>query len=512
MAIGSRRKRGDDEYIFVDGKVMRSDEVVRIDLETQVPGQEADQSIPGQKEAQAERDARNQEARHFARSRAALRAMNQDDAFGLRSENTMVPGGAEAMQQGQVPGQAEAQRQGPRQGPQGQGPEGQKPQGPQHGPGYGAETKSDVKLMFEDSHIMRRKCIIAGVVLVAVILFSLCVSHGYYFTFYSPAHVVHCYAEWFRLRFIQFTDPTSYAAARMDVLGSVDNYLDVVSQMFQVFKYATCGVLLSVAGALYQNTFRNPIAAPSMLGVSNGVSLALLLMVLIYGTTARSHVNMYYLFTYIGGGLVLVLVLLGGKWISGKGQFNVVNMLLMGTIISQMSSVIMTYVQNYVFTEDQWYEYYLLQTATDVNSIWSGISIAICTIIAFVPVIIFRFQLNLVSFSDAETKLLGINPDYLRAMALICGSLMVLTAQVNTGQVSMVSLIVPFIARAVFGSEFRKQLVGTCLIGASLLLFCGDLTSLIYIDNVPLDLGSIVTIVTLPLFVWMLAIQQRAWE
>ena len=472
MASGSRRKRGNDEYIFIDGKVMRSDEVVRIDVETLAPGQQ---------QAAEEHAAQQREvAGAFARSRASLRAMGDDDAFGLRGEGTLAPG-------------APAQ----------EGEEGQ----PER-----ELTKSDVKLMFEDSRKTRNKCIVFGVALAIVVLFSLCVSHGYYFRFYSPIDVFQCYGEWFRLRVIQLTDPTSYSSERMAVMQSLTMYTDVISQVFQVAKYALCGVLLAVAGALYQNTFRNPIAAPSMLGVSNGMSLAMLFMILIYSTSARTYTNMYYIFTYIGGGAVLLLVIFGGKWISGKGQFNVVNMLLVGTIVSQLSSVIMTYVQNYVFTEDEWYEYYMLQTATDMDSIWGGISIAACTVLVFVPIIIFRFQLNLVSFSDAETKLLGINPDKLRAMALVCGSLMVLTAQVNTGQVSMVSLIVPFIARAVFGAEFRKQLLGTCLIGALLLLVCGDLTSLIYIDNIPIDLGSIVTIVTLPLFVWMLAIQQRAWE
>ena len=472
MASGSRRKRGNDEYIFIDGKVMRSDEVVRIDVETLAPGQQ---------QAQEERAEQQREvAGAFARSRASLRAMNDDDAFGLRSEGALAPGA-----------------------PAKEGEE---------GPAGEVLTKSDVKLMFEDSRKTRNKCIAFGVVLAIVVLFSLCVSHGYYFRFYSPIDVFQCYGEWFRLRFIQLTDPTSFSSERMAVMQSLTMYTDVMSQVFQVAKYAVCGILLAVAGALYQNTFRNPIAAPSMLGVSNGMSLAMLFMILIYSTSARTYTNMYYIFTYIGGGAVLLLVIFGGKWISGKGQFNVVNMLLVGTIVSQLSSVIMTYVQNYIFTEDEWYEYYMLQTATDMDSIWGGISIAACTVLVFVPIIIFRFQLNLVSFSDAETKLLGINPDKLRAMALVCGSLMVLTAQVNTGQVSMVSLIVPFIARAVFGAEFRKQLLGTCLIGALLLLVCGDLTSLIYIDDIPIDLGSIVTIVTLPLFVWMLAIQQRAWE
>ena len=558
MAIGSRRRRGGDEYIFVDGQMMRSDEVLRIDVGSQ------ESSVPGQQEAQEQRDLQNDVAGAFARSRASLRAMNEDDAFGLRRESTITPGLDDGSGPEGVPGRAEAdgpgrapgkrgrgrgrrggpggpegarggggpEGRGPAEGPGGGGSDGAGPRG--DGPGEGGprggrpdgdaplgpssrrvETgidRYDNRLMYDDRRKTRRKCIAFGIALFIAVCISLCVSHGYYFRFYSPLDVLPCYGEWFRLQFIRFTDPTMFNSERLRTMQNMTMYTDVISQVPQVAKYMVCGVLLAVAGALYQNTFRNPIAAPSMLGVSNGVSFALLLMILIYGTEARAHQNMYYIFTYIGGAIVLLLVIFGGTWMSGKGRFNVVNMLLMGTIVSQLLGVIMTYVQSYVFTEDEWLEYYELQSATDMDSIWAAISIVACTLVVFVPVIVFRFQLNLVSFSDAETKLLGIDPSQLRAMALACGSLMVLTAQVNTGQVSMVSLIVPFIARAVFGAEFRKQLLGTSLIGALLLLVCGDLTSIIYFDEVPIDLGSIVTIVTLPLFVWMLALQQRAWE
>ena len=485
MASGFKRKRGGDEYIFVDGKAMRQDEVLRIDV--------GSTAAPGQAEVQAGKDdAYAQETSRFARSRAAFRAAGDDDAFGLRGEQTAAPGGPQGAGPGSGPGA------------------GEKPEGDER-PSIGV-GEFDERLMYEDRRQTRRKCLILGGVLLLVICASLCLSKGYYFRFYSPVDVVTCYGQWFRLRFIEITDTVNYAQARYAVLQAHSMYLDVLSQTFQVMKYTFCGAILAVAGMLYQNTFRNPIAAPSMLGVSNGVSIAILVLVLVKGTEALSYMNLYYLWSFLGGAFMLVLVIIAGRWISGNGQFNVVNMLLMGTIMSQLTGVIMTYVQSYVFTDAQWETYYELQTATGTDTYLGFAIVAICTVITIIPVIVFRFQLNLVSFSDAETKLLGIDPERLRVMALVIGSLMVLTAQISAGQVSMVSLIVPFVARAVFGAEFRKQLLGTCLLGSLVLLICGDLTSLIYIDNIPLDLGSIVTIVTLPLFVWMLTLQQRAWE
>lgn len=496
MAGFSRRKRGGDEYLFVDGKAMRADEVLRFDVSEE-------SSVPGQAEAQGEAAFSQEAAGAFARQRASLRAMADDDAFGLRGEATETPG---------APGAFDDATDA-RPDDSGASSAVERPDGPAASERVlTGKARYDDKLFFEDRRQTRKKCLILGGILLVAVLFSLCVSSESHFKIYSPLDVIGAYGEWFRLRFVQISNPAGFESARMAVMHANTSYGDITGQTLQVFKYAFCGVMLAVAGALYQNTFRNPIAAPSMLGVSNGMSLAMLLLVLIYGTNATAFKNLYFLFSYIGGALVLLLVIIGGSWMSGKGRFSVVNMLLVGTIVSQLAGVIMTYVQSYVFTDDQWIAYYELQTATNVDSWWGFASILIAAVVTFVPVIILRFQLNLVSFSDAETKLLGIDPEKLRALALVIGSFMVLTAQVNTGQVSMVSLIVPFLARALFGAEFRKQLAGTCLIGALVLLVCGDLSNMIYISNVPIDLGSIVTIVTLPLFVWMLAIQQRAWE
>ena len=505
MAGFSRRKRGGDEYLFVDGKAMRADEVLRFDVSEE-------SSVPGQAEAQSDAAFSQESASAFARSRASLRT--DDDVFGMRSAPPATPGAP-------APGERDAGR--PSDRPDG-APAGRPEAAPDGAPGDAPDgptgrervrtgkAKYDDKLFYEDRLKTRKKCLVIGGILLIAVLFSLCVSHGYYYRIYSPLDVLEAYGNWFRLRFMQLTDPVSYATERIALINADPNYADIVTQPAQVFKYAFCGVMLSVAGALYQNTFRNPIAAPSMLGVSNGMSIALLLLVLLFGTNAVMFQKYYYLFSYVGGALVLLLVIVGGSLMSGKGRFNVVNMLLVGTIVSQLAGVIMTFVQSYVFTEEQWIAYYELQTAANVDNYIAIGLVGVCAIVTFIPIIVFRFQLNLVSFSDAETKLLGIDPEKLRAMALILGSLMVLTAQVNTGQVSMVSLIVPFIARALFGAEFRKQLLGTCLIGALVMVICGDLSSMIIVDDVPIDVGSIVTVVLLPLFVWMMAAAARSWE
>lgn len=468
MASGFKRSRGNgDEYVFVDGRAMRADEVVRIQVDDPVvPGQAEATAVPGAAEARAQGPIEEKRPRKFGRERKALKEMNEEDALELREdavENFVSMASAES-------------------------------------------------LMHDDKRKLRRICLIFLVALIVVGAFSLCVSSSHNFKLYSPSEVLGAIGTWFHLTFLQITDYSTYVVERANVLSNDLSYTDILGGFARLFKYVTCGALLGTAGMLYQNTFRNPIAAPSMLGVGNGTSMALLIMVLVFGTSAINYAELYYVFAYVGGALVLALVLLGGRCLSGKNQFNVVNMILVGTIVSQLLGVIMTYVQNNFVSDAEWTVYYQLQAEGSTNELFMYITIIFGIVACFVPIVLYRFRLNLVSFSDEEVKLLGVSPLGLRILALVCGSLMVLTAQVNAGQVAMASLVVPFVVRAVFGSEFSKQLVGNVLVGSLLLLVCGTLSSTIIIWGLSVDVGTIVTILVMPLFVWMLAVRQRSWE
>lgn len=468
MLSGSRKQR-DDEYVFIDGRAMRADEAVCIlvpdESSVPVPGSDEAALVPGQKSAGRRGGKNDGTARSSAFKRFERRGIDVDPAD-------------------DAPADAAAP----------------------------ASEMSMAAAFHRERRVVRRKYLVFGLILLAALLFSLCVSTGYYGTFYTPGEVLSSYAGWFQITWASIADPVGLAKVQAAVFERCPNYYDVIATVQDVFKYAVCGVMLALSGALYQNAFRNPIAAPSMLGVANGVNVASLLLVLVAGASAVAASGLYYLFAYAGGLLMLGLVMLGGKWISPRGSFNVVNMLLIGTVLSQLTGVVITFVQTNIFSEADWLAYYTLQTGVSVNSVYTWVSLLIGAAVSMIPVYLFRFRLNLVSFSDEETRLLGVSPTRLRLVALACGSVMILTAQVNAGQVAMMSLVVPFVVRAVFGAEFRKQLWGNVLVGALVLVLCWDVASFVSIPNFDLPVGTVVSVAILPLFVWMIALRQRSWE
>ena len=106
---------------------------------------------------------------------------------------------------------------------------------------------------------------------------------------------------------------------------------------------------------------------------------------------------------------------------------------------------------------------------------------------------------------------MGGRPAALRVLSIIAGSIMILTAQVFVGSASSFALVVPFLARYLFGSEFRRQLWGNVLLGTIVLLICRDLTVLIPFPGIGLPIGVVAGAVTLPLFVWATTFSRKGW-
>lgn len=298
------------------------------------------------------------------------------------------------------------------------------------------------------------------------------------------------------------------------ILENVPGYWGVTARAKVVGITLICAVLLSISGMLYQNAFKNPIAGPGMLGVSSGVSLGVMVLVWLFGSEATAMVAERYEFCYLFGFLILVFVMAAGKKLSGKNKpFDIVTMLLVGSVLSQLLGFVVSYFTLYLMDESDYLVFYTIsQMLTVDTSLVSWVVLAVVCVLSITPIVVLRYKFNLMGLDDQDARLLGANPGRLRMVALVCGALMILAAQIHVGAVSLISLIVPFAARSIFGCEFRAQLIGNFVIGMPLLLACRDLCDLIPFIGDGLAIGSVVSVAAMPLFVVMMARQMRGWE
>ncbi len=375
------------------------------------------------------------------------------------------------------------------------------------------------RLYDEESRALRRKVIFCVVVLVVLAYLSLGImgaagsTYGLRYEVVNPIEIARVIGERlynFVAGPLPFIDPTNTSMYYREW----PIYLALPSRAGVIGITLVCAVLLSISGMLYQNVFKNPIAGPGMLGISSGVSLGVMLVVYIYGSSASSHTLERYIFCYGFGAIILAFVILAGRKLSGKGRpFDIVTMLLIGSILSQLVGFVVQYVTLYVMDPDIYQIYLTVSQMLEVDtSALSWLCLGIVCAITLIPIFLLRFRLNALAFDEQEVKLLGINFTALRAVALILGALMILAAQIHVGTVAMVSLIVPFLSRSWFGCEFRKQLIGNVCISTILLLVCRDIVDLIPFVGGGIGIGSAVSVLALPLFLLIMAKHMRGWE
>ena len=368
-----------------------------------------------------------------------------------------------------------------------------------------------------------RQTLVFGIVLVlAVCAMSLCLpfygldAMGAGGTIYAPGDVIDSYVLWFQMNVMPLFDSTLANRASAMLAAFEESHPQVVYQLviqrgMVTLVIIACGILLAVSGMLFQTTFRNPIATPSALGVSNGVTIGLIIFTYLGLTDAGDNLPLYMGLVYGCGALSVAFTIVVSRLVAGR-DFNVFDMLLLGTVVCQLLGGIESYITTFGMDPETWESFYNIQQATNVLAYpQTWLVVAVVFVVTIVPVWVMRFKLNLVSFSDEEGRLMGVRPRILRGVALVLGSTMQLAAIASIGPVAMLSLAVPFLVRYLMPADFRYQLLGNCILGTIILLVCMDFQHFAIIGFVSVPVGTLVSIVVIPFFVWAVALQSQKW-
>lgn len=375
----------------------------------------------------------------------------------------------------------------------------------------------------EASRRSRKWIAVFAIICAVVALFSLLLPYygidnmGAQGTVYAPSDVFDCYVLWFRMNVLPLFDPTLSNQVGAMYAEFQQGHPDVVYSLVMNRALVTliamgCGIMLAVSGLLFQTAFRNPLATPSMLGVSDGVTLGCIIYCMLGNASIGDNPTLYLVLVYGFGALAVVVVLFLSRGLTGGARYNVLDMLLLGTVICQLLSGVNGLVQNFVMDETAWYNFYDVQQAGNalLEPVVVGV-VAVVFAVTFVVALLLRFKFNLIAFSDDEGTMMGVHSSALRIGALVLGSAMQLAAIASIGQVAMLSLAVPFLVRYMMPADFRSQFLGNCLVGMAMLLVCMALQQFTTVGIVTMPVGTIVSIVIVPFFVWMMAFGKGRW-
>ncbi len=187
---------------------------------------------------------------------------------------------------------------------------------------------------------------------------------------YTPDQVIDCYNLWFRMNVAPLFDSTlanRTGAMYEEFLLTHPSgmYTLVINRAVATIIVIMCGFMLAVSGLLFQASFRNPLATPSMLGVSDGVTIGCIIFSMTGHSAIADNSTMYVWLVYGFGALAVVGVILLSRGLSGGARYNVLDMLLLGTVVAQLLGGVGSFVQNFIMDEMQWFNFYNVQQAGD---------------------------------------------------------------------------------------------------------------------------------------------------
>ncbi len=268
------------------------------------------------------------------------------------------------------------------------------------------------------------------------------------------------------------------------------------------------GAILAISGAVMQGLFRNPLAAPSLIGVSSGASVGASVVIVLAGAWLHSNTALGLSLVAVGAfiGSFLVTVLVYRLSTSALGT-SVTTMLLAGIAVSALagavSGLLSYYADNEMLRQISIWQMGNLSTAN-----WQRV--LVLTVVAILVLSLFPREsksLNALLLGESEARHLGIDVQQVKRKLILLTTLGIGTAVAIGGMIGFVGLIVPHIVRLLIGPDHRWLLPASALAGGVLLLLA-DTIARIIIAPTELPTGILTAILGAPFFI-MLLVQQR---
>lgn len=265
------------------------------------------------------------------------------------------------------------------------------------------------------------------------------------------------------------------------------------------------GGALAAAGATYQGLFRNPMVSPDILGASAGAAFGAAVAILLSLGQAAIQLS-----SFIFGLGAVVLTLLIGTAVDRANRNALLSLVLTGMVIGTLFSSFIAITKYVADPEEKLpaITFWLMGGLSSVGA--SDLFVALVPIgLGFLPVLLLRWKLNVLSFGDEEARSLGLDTGRLRIL-LIVGSTLLTAASVSLGgMIGWVGLVVPHLARMLVGPNYNVLLPVSALFGALFLLVVDGFARCGFAVEVPL--GILTSIIGAPFFIYLLLRGKKGW-
>lgn len=284
-----------------------------------------------------------------------------------------------------------------------------------------------------------------------------------------------------------------------------DRYIVMNLRLPRVFLAGIVGASLALAGAAMQGLFRNPMASPSIIGLSAGAAFGASLAIVLgvsWVSGAFAIPAMAFVFSFVT--LFLVYAVSRNR----SGYVPVETLLLAGIAIGALFSALVSALQYFSGDKLSGVVFWLMGGLN--NATWEQVLISIPPVILGSAVImVLARDLNAMMVGEEQAGNLGINVNQTRILLLLASSLITAIAVSVSGIIGFVGLIIPHTIRILVGPDHRVLLPASIL-GGALFMILTDTLARTVISPAELPVGIITSLLGAPFFIYLLMSRKRS--
>ncbi|WP_250318023.1 iron ABC transporter permease [Pedobacter sp. B4-66] len=259
------------------------------------------------------------------------------------------------------------------------------------------------------------------------------------------------------------------------------------------------GAALATAGGVLQAIFRNPLVDPYILGISSGAAFGASLAILI--PLLSLHIS-----AFVFGAAAVTLTYIFGY----TKNSSTITIILAGMIVSGLFTASLALVQ---YLSDPFKLQAIVQwTMGSLHlSSWHKVQQSVLPIcIGLLGLYLIRWKLNLLSLGDDEARAVGVNPLYIKIIAVLLTTLVTAVAVAGAGIISLYGLFVPHITRMLVGASNAKTTPANIFFGGTFLLIIDNFCRTVFPYEIPI--GIFTMIIGAPFFIFLIKKRKINWS
>lgn len=261
------------------------------------------------------------------------------------------------------------------------------------------------------------------------------------------------------------------------------------------------GAAISTAGLQMQTLFKNPLAGPSVLGISQGASLGVAVFVLsstaVFGGLISFQENLgswgLVLFAVAGSFLVLLSVLFASARISDS-----VTVLIIGLMFGFITGAVVSILQ--YFSNPELIQNFLIWTFGSLSGVaWSQLQVmGPIVLLMLIFSLLYSKQMNALLLGENYAAGVGVNVSGTRIKLILITSIMAGTITAFTGPIAFIGVAVPHLVRLLFRTSNHKILIPATMLCGSLIMLICDIVSQVPGNQTTLPLNSVTALFGAP--------------